>query len=603
MIREKVLKEFSSWDIEKQKTELTAYKNLNDYSPFTEEDYVLMEMAMNDPDRELSIKCKDGICELILEGDLDIDEILSESYEMSAATNKTTLDILKKIYGYVKNLKKQKPEMHTLKLILNNIYRMSMTSNDVYAAASEKALGLIIDLLRPKLNKKEPLFFSKSLLNSGNFKQIKDIIHDTLSDEEFGLVFKKISTAHIDTFLKNVIDIDVSNLDEEYQDLSKIFRSLDTSLKSKVKNIEIIKSKQMETNEPEEKEIIVSNDFIEKFKKKIEELTGRVDLNFDKSKFLFNYLEKHFDELDSEILGYYNSEVLTDKTIESFNSSKYSNEFFINMFHYEAVRQFGKGELLIEFLFDGAKINGSSESYDLNISKGSILGKTQLEIKAYDTKANITIGTTGKISRFPVFAEITQLLTYILVILKDEELLSALKQNTIKYSDVITDQFTIDALDELHSRMKRAEVPTKFFEYFDEILPKIKSVFSTLSENKLDNMNTIKINDKYVTFDDIKTLTVGSVLKVLSVSDEDNDNVALKEAIRKVLNHSFIKNNEKMLGSNGKLAEALDEINKKFEKTPMILLLKKDGFKVGGIYTKFEFATVTLGEIKISPIE
>lgn len=607
VIRERVLKEFSSWDLDRQKSELEKYKLMDDFSPLTENDYELMDMIMDDPDKNKSIDCNGGVCEIVSEEEiLEIDEILNEVYEMNASTNKTTIYILKKIYGYVKGLKKEKPEMHTLKLILNNIYRMSMTSNSVYAAASEKALGLIIDILRPRLDKKKPpLFFSKALSKSdgGNDKKIKNIFKTYLDDEEFGLVFKKISNTHINTFFKNITEIDPDNLDKDYKPLADIFRALDTSLKAKVKNIEVIRSKQLEGGDEDQKEIVVSTEFVDNFRDKVEKLTGRTDLDYDKSNFLFNYLEAHFDELDAEILKYYNSAVVSEETIKNFNSKTYSNEFFLKMFKHEEVRQFGKGEILVEFLFDGVKINGGSESYDLNTTKGSLLGKTQLEIKAYDTESNIAIGTTGKISRFPVFAEITRLLKYILVILKDDNLLNSLKKNAVKYSDVITDQFTIDALDELHSRMQRAEVPSKFFEYFDEIIPKIKSAFTVLSENKLDNMNTVRINDKYVTFEEMTDLEEGSVLKVVSVSDEDTDNVTLKEAIRKVLNHPFIDKDLHMLGSGGKLEEALTQINEKFEKTPMILLLKKGGFRVGGIYTKFEFATVTLGEIKISPVK
>jgi len=601
MLKEKVLKEFSSWDLERQKSELEKYKLMGAYSPLDEGDYYLMELIMEDPDK--CIECNKGICDIVYKEEiLEIDELLNEKYEIHASTSKTTILILKKIYATVKNLKSQRTEMHTLKLILNNIYRMSMTSNSVYGAASEKALGMILDLLRPKLNKKEPLFFSKNVLTNNETK-IKSIFHSYLTDEEYGLVFKKIGENYINTFFKNISSITNSDLPEEYEELAEIFRSLDTTLKAKIKNIEIIKSKQLEDDDEEIEEINISSDFIEKFKKTVENLTGRTDLDYDKSKFLFSYLEKHFDEIDSEILSYYNSVIISDETIKNFNSENYSHEFFLNMFNHEKVRQFGKGEILIEFLFDGVKINGGSESYDLNVSKGSILGKNQLEIKAYDTQSNIAIGTTGKISRFPVFAEITRLLKYILAILKDENLLKSLKQNTVKYSDVITDKFTIDALDELHKRMERAEVPSRFFEYFDEIMPKIKSAFTTLSKNKLDNSNTINLNGKFVTFDDINDIKKGSSLNVISVSDEDTDNVSLKDAINKVLSHPLIKNSDYMMGSNGKLEEALKQINEKFEKTPMILLLKKSGFKLGGIYTKFEFSTVTLGEIKISPVE
>ena len=63
MIREVVLRDFPSWDSEKQLSEFQAYKALGTYSPFNDADYALMEMVMNNPNAEVT--CNDGACEII----------------------------------------------------------------------------------------------------------------------------------------------------------------------------------------------------------------------------------------------------------------------------------------------------------------------------------------------------------------------------------------------------------------------------------------------------------------------------------------------------------------------------------------------------------
>ena len=63
MIKEIVLKEFPSWSSEKQIAEYQAYKSMGDYSPFSEIDYQLMEMVMNNPNAE--IECENGVCSII----------------------------------------------------------------------------------------------------------------------------------------------------------------------------------------------------------------------------------------------------------------------------------------------------------------------------------------------------------------------------------------------------------------------------------------------------------------------------------------------------------------------------------------------------------
>jgi hypothetical protein len=65
MIRESVLKDFPNWDNEKQLAEYQGYKRLVGYSPFSDVDYSLMEMVMNNNNAEVSVECDNGICEIV----------------------------------------------------------------------------------------------------------------------------------------------------------------------------------------------------------------------------------------------------------------------------------------------------------------------------------------------------------------------------------------------------------------------------------------------------------------------------------------------------------------------------------------------------------
>lgn len=67
MIREVILRDFSNWSAEKQLAEFQAYKKLGSFSPFTDADYALMEMVINNPNAEVSVQCEDGVCGIVNE--------------------------------------------------------------------------------------------------------------------------------------------------------------------------------------------------------------------------------------------------------------------------------------------------------------------------------------------------------------------------------------------------------------------------------------------------------------------------------------------------------------------------------------------------------
>jgi len=60
MLREQILKEFPKWSSEKQLAEFQGYKSLGSFSPFTEDDYLIMEAVMNN--QNVSVDCENGVC-------------------------------------------------------------------------------------------------------------------------------------------------------------------------------------------------------------------------------------------------------------------------------------------------------------------------------------------------------------------------------------------------------------------------------------------------------------------------------------------------------------------------------------------------------------
>lgn len=143
MIRESVLKDFSNWDSEKQLSEYQAYKKLGDYSPFSEIDYRLMEMIMNNPNVE--IECENGICEIIRD---ENDERLDESL-------KPTPDSIEKF-----------------KMVLSMIFDMDNEYPDVdYLNLSDDILNTIKKMSRAKTNDDDvDLLFDKGLVQESNKK-------------------------------------------------------------------------------------------------------------------------------------------------------------------------------------------------------------------------------------------------------------------------------------------------------------------------------------------------------------------------------------------------------------------------------------------------
>lgn len=83
MIREKVLKEFSSWSVDKQLSEYQSYKSIGGY--FTDADFTLMEMIINNPNIAVSVECVDGICDLheessVIKHNAKVKEILQPTW-------------------------------------------------------------------------------------------------------------------------------------------------------------------------------------------------------------------------------------------------------------------------------------------------------------------------------------------------------------------------------------------------------------------------------------------------------------------------------------------------------------------------------------------
>ena len=108
MIKEIVLKDFPNWDPEKQLSEYQGYKAMGDYSPFSEEDYKLMETVMNNHNAE--VQCEDGVCKIINEipdkgvGNWNFNEFSTEPQEISYESFSDGEYFIKKYNGKYYNI-------------------------------------------------------------------------------------------------------------------------------------------------------------------------------------------------------------------------------------------------------------------------------------------------------------------------------------------------------------------------------------------------------------------------------------------------------------------------------------------------------------------
>lgn len=141
VIREKILKEFSSWDLEKQKSELEKYKALDGYSPLNDKDYELMEMVIDDPNKESSIECDNGVCNFVSEGE-DIDDLFETNLILMENENdfrKKIIDMLKnqKVINYYKSFGDMSHSLSLYKAAIKQI------SNDKFISKFKSYLDLI----------------------------------------------------------------------------------------------------------------------------------------------------------------------------------------------------------------------------------------------------------------------------------------------------------------------------------------------------------------------------------------------------------------------------------------------------------------------------
>jgi len=78
MLREQILKDFPSWSPEKQLAEFQGYKSLGSFSPFTEDDYLVMEAVMNN--QNVAIECENGVCS-IKDIENEVEEFVEINYK------------------------------------------------------------------------------------------------------------------------------------------------------------------------------------------------------------------------------------------------------------------------------------------------------------------------------------------------------------------------------------------------------------------------------------------------------------------------------------------------------------------------------------------
>jgi hypothetical protein len=93
MIKEKILNDFTKWDLEKQKEELKKLKNVKEYIGLTESDLELLHMIIENKMVNVNIKCDDEKCYIINEDEsVEYNSIEDNSIEYNSIEDNSIED-------------------------------------------------------------------------------------------------------------------------------------------------------------------------------------------------------------------------------------------------------------------------------------------------------------------------------------------------------------------------------------------------------------------------------------------------------------------------------------------------------------------------------
>jgi len=298
-----------------------------------------------------------------------------------------------------------------------------------------------------------------------------------------------------------------------------------------------------------------------------------------------------------------------------------------------APKGYGQGEFFIEFVFDDAKTSGGNVSYDITA------GSKHYEVKCYpNINSVIRLGVEGSITRFEAYHKLVKLFTAINNILslskeefaifenmvisaknklpeeyQNKPLLITLKTLFMSKTDKNDNVTLLDKLNSGEFSVSNINMTQKVFDIFDILV-------NSIYENKFEYVKLIKQNKIYpVRKDESGNLAIqinddGSA--IIKTSPPINKNFESK-VIEYINNLRVALNEAKSAAKSSNFLEYFknsisDQINKNFEQHPMILLNSNiikgsdnhasDNDICFGVFTKFEFKSISQKNVKVSVI-
>ena len=359
MITEKVLQDFSNWDSEKQLSEYQKYKQMGDYSPFSESEYAIMEMVMNND--TISVECYNGVCKIISntiinEGSLlSEEELLLESktpnqeaytkFEIlisllfdtnSKYENVDYLNIDEKVINSINGLAKgTSTEIENNGETIDLIFDKKSLTNDIFNPRSGTAKNLTAKI-KASFPDDQNIKFDKSIistkfiseLGSGNIINIKDLleypIFHILLHSCNGTPYKEmLDTVYNDNKdTQNMIYNKMKKVERVYKmvatQMNLLFKRIEHSDIAQEMSIQKQKIKSLEADLETEKKRLTDN--LETLNAEISELENEKGELTDLEK---QELEKLKSTLDANVIkfGHINSELILLKSANEGSDS------------------------------------------------------------------------------------------------------------------------------------------------------------------------------------------------------------------------------------------------------------------------------------------
>jgi hypothetical protein len=599
MVREKVLMEFATWDTERQIAELQGYRN-SDSVEFSDEDFHIMEVIINNKNLELIVACDNGICEIvntekyhesITHQDVDILSEDHSNFHDNSSTDNVELEEINEIANVDKAFNLD--EIKGIQLIFDTIFaRVGKSHND---STSETDTRYIYSSL-------------------GTLKKRKS---DQLGDD---LLFHKIPPSD-DVNIKSIITMFAQEKEELELKLQKA-----ESNQSSPKDVALITKLQNELNNFDEKKDFELVGMIEKMKKNVDISPENKRSEFLKHLYNNDYALEKVNFALKDLPEPSRNNIITGiksgweilKQLEENNPDL--KNLSMQLFNLKFTGE-GKGERLIEFLYPDAKVSGGSLSYDIE------LNSQKYEVKAYPPNTDIKLGKEARATNFNKLQDLQSIINALSVIFSNEtnvRILDAqigglqdsenevvrLKNSLLNpvpgSKNTLSDAFSTGEISKTS-----IDVMKDALKNFSEIVDKIKN--NSFYYMKIFNKNDNTIYKVETGPTEIKGGEVGFTAKPLA--NPESEQFVVNTLLSIIDNTVFMADPAQYLVNTFKEIE--DHINDLFEKHPMILLndsnTKNDKSgntttqlnritEMDEVLTKFKVVTITRGHAAVLPV-